>query len=257
MLKKSLMFVLFFTGIVEGATRAPTNPKDALYSEARLDLKRKIEKIIRDLPPETPLRLVLGISINDIEKHPGRDSSFYRTKTILHLSNDDVDFEVLRKNDQLLWGDFNDWVSSWALFKKLKGRFCDIYFDWSTFKLFNMTQIRYLNELLRVGGHVYVPEPELAKPTSSEERRRILSRKNVQEENEGSFWEDYKRHDSQKKLKEAFESYGFSVAISRSNEVSDSVFGEIRRNQNYIEHPTPFNVLIATKVKNYDPSERS
>ena len=242
--------------MTEAATLPPLNPREALASKERKDFNRKIEKIIKELPPEMPLRLVLGSSINDIKEHPRRDPSFYTERTTLHLSHDDVEFGELTKRDQFLWGNFNSHMSTWALLKKLKGRFSDIYFDWSTFRLFKTDHIMFLNELLQKGGHVYVPEPEFARLTSAEQRRHVLSTHSVKPEEEEVFWNDYIKEDSQKTLREAFESYGFSVTVIPNTQVLDPIFGQIRHNKSYREDDKLSHVLIATKTKDYGPSER-
>jgi hypothetical protein len=233
-------------GTVEAAADAPIDPRKALTSKEREDFNKKIQRIQQKLSPKTPLFLVLGSSAHDIERHLRRASSFYTTNNILHISDEDVDFEVLIKNQQLLWGDFNHYLSSWSLLKKLNGRFSGIYFDWSTFKLFWLMYLTWMQDLLQEGGKIYVPEPELTRNPPLEDRQKVFGENKIKKEDEDSFWQTYKKSYSEKIVVEAFETLGFSVVIRNSDEIQDPIFEEIKNNKNYIGHP-PFKVLIATK----------
>jgi hypothetical protein len=249
MLKKSLMFVLFFVGIVEAAVRVPTDPTDLLTSPERGDFLKKMKEVSKSIPQETSLFLILGSSLKDIERHPARDS-LYKRPEILHMSNEEVDLEILSKHRQFLRANFSNPTTTWLfLDQKFKDRFTSIYFDWSTFKLFDSSGIRHLSILLKMGGHIYVPEPEFGRSPDITQRHRLLPY-NPEETNEAwtTRWEEYKKSWSIETVTQLFKEHGFTVQIVPSDSLHDPIFKEIKLNQHYIDNPSPFKVLVATKV---------
>ncbi len=212
-----------------------------------------MKDVSESIPQEAPLFLILGSSLKDIERHPARDS-LYKRPEILHMSNEEVDLEILGKHRQFLRANFSNPTTTWVfLDKKFKDRFLSIYFDWSTFKLFHSSGISHLNIVLKMGGHIYVPEPEFGLSPDTTKRLHLLPY-NSEETNEawGMRWEEYKKSWSTETVTRLFEKHGFTVQIVPSESLHDPIFKEIKLNQHYIDNPSPFKVLIATKVKDYN-----
>ncbi len=213
-------------------------------------------KAEQQLPKDKPLFLIMGSSLEDKTRHPNR-SLLYERDDIFHMSNEGVDLKILGSMPLFLHADFNDSMTLTILSRFLKERFSAIYFDWSTFKLFSTNRVSTLNNMLRVGGQVYIPEPESTLYPDINKRLTLLPYASPEEtvEQWNIRWTAFKKEWSKEAIKELFQHYDFHIEIVRSDEIHDPIFEEIKRNKHYMEHPGPFNVLIATKVKDYRPSE--